>query len=44
MKFGIGIIPHNNLNKIIEIAKLFEDVGFEYLWIADKPHNDTYLI
>ena len=44
MEFGIGIIPNNNLNEIIEISKLVEDVGFEYLWIADNPNHNIFHI
>ena len=30
MEFGIGLIPQNNAETIIEIGKLSETVGFKY--------------
>ena len=44
MKFGVGIIPNNNLNNMIAYAKLAEDAGFEYLWVSDYPNCNIYNI
>lgn len=44
MKFGIGIIPHDNLDNLIASAKLAEDAGFEFLWIGDYPNCNLYEI
>ena len=42
MKFGIGIIPQDNLEENIELIKLAEDVGFEYAWISHKSDMNMY--
>ena len=42
MKFGIGLIPHSNFEKTIQLVKLAEKSGFKYAWINDNPHLDTY--
>ena len=44
MKFGIGIMPHGDLDNIIESAKLAEDAGFEFLWINDDSNCNIYNI
>lgn len=44
MKFGIGIIPQENINNIIKSVKLAEDAGFEYAWIADYPNAPLFKI
>lgn len=44
MKFGVGIIPHDNVESIVETAKLAEEVGFEFLWISDYPNCNIYKI
>ncbi len=44
MKFGIGIIPQENINNIIKSVKLAEDAGFEYAWIGDYPNAPIFKI
>lgn len=44
MKFGIGLIPHGNLENTIDLVKLAEDVGFEYAWISHKPNQNIYAL
>ena len=43
MKFGLGLNPQNNLPEISRLAKIAEDVGFEYLWLCDYPNIDIEL-
>ncbi len=43
MKFGIEFVPGEPLDKIVELVKLAESVGFEYTWITDHYNNkDVY--
>lgn len=42
MKFGIGLIPQNNLDETVRQVKLAEEAGFEYAWINDNPDIDIY--
>ena len=42
MKFGIGLIPHKDYKKTIDIIKIAENRGFEYSWIYDKFKIDYY--
>lgn len=39
MKFGIEFVPQEPLDKLIKLAKLAEEVGFEYLWVTDHYNN-----
>lgn len=42
MKFGVGIIPQDNIEETINLVKLAEDVGFEYAWISHRPNKNIY--
>ncbi len=42
MKFGVGIIPQNDIDKTINLIKIAEDVGFEYAWISHKTDINLY--
>lgn len=39
VKFGIEFVPQEPLDKLIKLAKLAEEVGFEYLWVTDHYNN-----
>lgn len=39
MNFGIEIVPNEPVKNIIDLIKLAEDIGFEYLWITDHYNN-----
>lgn len=42
MKFGVGIIPQDDIEKTINLIKVAEDVGFEYAWISHKTDLNLY--
>lgn len=42
MKFGVGIIPQDNIENTINLIKIAEDVGFEYAWISHKTDLNLY--
>ncbi len=39
MKLGIEFVPYVNVQRIVEWAKLAEDVGFDYIWVTDHYNN-----
>jgi len=36
LTFGVGLFPTEPLPKMIELAKLTEDLGFSHIWIGDS--------
>jgi 5,10-methylenetetrahydromethanopterin reductase len=36
MEFGVGLFPTEPLGKMIQLAKLSEDLGFSHVWIGDS--------
>jgi 5,10-methylenetetrahydromethanopterin reductase len=36
MKFGVGLFPTEPLTKMIQLAKLSEELGFSHVWIGDS--------
>lgn len=39
MKFGIEFVPHEPINKVVELARRAEEAGLEYCWVTDHYHN-----
>ena len=39
MKFGIEFVPHEPIDRVIELAKRAEEADFEYCWITDHYNN-----
>src|SRR5713226_8540663 len=36
MEFGVGLFPTEPLGKMIQLAKLSEELGFSHIWIGDS--------
>ena len=36
MQFGAGLFPTEPLQKMIQLAKLSEELGFSYIWVGDS--------
>ncbi len=36
MEFGVGLFPTEPLQKMIQLAKLSEDLGYSHVWIGDS--------
>src|SRR3989338_1648525 len=36
MEFGVGLFPTEPLGKMIELAKLSEELGFSHVWVGDS--------
>ncbi len=36
MTFGVGLFPTEPLPKIVELARLSEELGFSHIWIGDS--------
>ena len=42
-KFGLGIIPEQPTKRLLELAKMAEDLGLDTGWVADERfYYDTY--
>lgn len=39
MKFGIEFVPHEPVEKVVELTRCAEEAGFEYCWITDHYNN-----
>ena len=45
VKFGIEFVPDRSPQKVVELATLAEEGGFEYVWITDHFNNrNTYVV
>ncbi|MGH7846349.1 MAG: LLM class flavin-dependent oxidoreductase [Candidatus Binatia bacterium] len=36
LSFGVGLFPTEPLSKMIQLAKLSEDLGFSHIWVGDS--------
>ena len=39
VKFGLELVPNTPIEKVVGLATLAEQGGFEYLWITDHYYN-----
>lgn len=44
MRLGVELVPYISLDRMVEIAKLVEELGYHQLWVCDHYHNRSVFI